>query len=72
MSKQSINNILLGSLQDEDSGDLIRLVTADPDGEEDTNEPPEELLILPIKNAVLFPGVIIPITVSRTKSVRLV
>ncbi len=31
-----------------------------------------ELPILPIRNIVLFPGMVIPITVSRQKSVRLV
>lgn len=33
---------------------------------------PEELSILPIKNTVLFPGVVIPITVTRQKSIRLI
>ena len=32
----------------------------------------DELPILPIRNMVLFPGMVIPITVSRQKSVRLV
>ncbi len=35
-------------------------------------ELPEELSILPIKNTVLFPGVVIPITVTRQKSIRLI
>jgi ATP-dependent Lon protease len=33
---------------------------------------PEEVSILPIKNTVLFPGVVIPITVTRQKSIRLI
>ena len=33
---------------------------------------PETLPILPLRNTVLFPGVIIPITVGRDKSIRLV
>jgi ATP-dependent Lon protease len=33
---------------------------------------PEELPILPVRNTVLFPGVVIPITVGRQKSIRLV
>ncbi|HRC67598.1 MAG TPA: LON peptidase substrate-binding domain-containing protein, partial [Bacteroidales bacterium] len=37
------------------------------------NEPlPEELSILPLRNMVLFPGVVLPITVGRSKSIRLV
>jgi len=33
---------------------------------------PDELPILPIRNAVLFPGVIMPITVGRQRSIRLI
>lgn len=33
---------------------------------------PETLPILPLRNMVLFPGVVIPITVGRDKSIRLV
>ncbi len=35
-------------------------------------ELPEEIGILTLKNTVLFPGVVIPITVGRDKSIRLV
>ncbi len=35
-------------------------------------EVPDELPVLPLRNAVLFPGVVIPITVGREKSVKLV
>jgi len=35
-------------------------------------EIPDVLPILPLKNMVLFPGVVMPITVSRAKSIRLI
>ncbi|WP_231464982.1 endopeptidase La [Pedobacter sp. Leaf132] len=42
--------------------------------EEDMNneETPEVLAILPLRNTVLFPGVVIPITVGRDKSIKLI
>lgn len=42
--------------------------------EEDMNneETPEILSILPLRNTVLFPGVVIPITVGRDKSIKLI
>jgi len=33
---------------------------------------PDELAILPLRNTVLFPGVVIPITVGRDKSIKLI
>jgi ATP-dependent Lon protease len=38
----------------------------------DDTEIPAELPILPLRNTVLFPGVVIPITVGRDKSIRAV
>ena len=35
-------------------------------------EAPDSLPILPLRNTVLFPGVIIPITIGRDKSVQLI
>jgi len=35
-------------------------------------ETPESLAILPLRNTVLFPGVVIPITVGRDKSIKLI
>jgi ATP-dependent Lon protease len=53
-------------------GDLIQLIT-DEDGEEQGKEDfEEEIPILSVRNTVLFPGVVIPITVGRQRSIRLV
>lgn len=52
--------------------ELIPLPTADGEIEDKFNDLPDELPILPIRNIVLFPGMVIPVTVSRQKSIRLV
>ena len=74
MSKRNnplFSNILLSELNHEDDDEFIEII-AEEDSEMDEQEVPEELTILPLKNTVLFPGVVIPITVGRTKSIRLV
>ncbi len=74
MSKRnpSFSKMLLSELNHEDNEEFIQIISDDEDSEMEEKEIPEELSILPLKNAVLFPGVVIPITVGRTKSIRLV
>lgn len=71
-SNKEFTSLILSDLQEEESGDIIQLVSADLDDDLQPEDIPNELPILPIKNTVLFPGVVIPITVSRQKSIRLV
>jgi ATP-dependent Lon protease len=56
----------------EEADDLIQMINPEQDNDLKVGDLPEELSILPIKNTVLFPGVVIPITVGRQKSIRLV
>ncbi|MBX2963790.1 MAG: endopeptidase La [Cyclobacteriaceae bacterium] len=58
-------------VQDE-TDDLIQLINPEQEADLKPADLPEELSILPIKNTVLFPGVVIPITVGRQKSIKLV
>lgn len=56
----------------EDSEEMIQLINPEQDSDLKPEDLPEELSILPIKNTVLFPGVVIPITVTRQKSIKLI
>lgn len=73
MSKQEILNIDSLSLQEIDTdADLIPLMTPEDEEEMNNEELPATLPILPLRNMVLFPGVVIPITAGRDKSIRLI
>jgi len=52
--------------------EFIPLLSAEDEQLMNAEELPEDLAILPLRNAVLFPGVVFPITVGRDKSIRLV
>lgn len=52
--------------------EFIPLISAEDEDAMDREETPEVLPILPLRNTVLFPGVVIPITVGRDKSIRLI
>jgi len=56
----------------QETEDLIQMINPEQESELKQSDVPDELSILPIKNTVLFPGVVIPITVGRQKSIRLV
>ncbi|GGH03282.1 Lon protease [Mucilaginibacter phyllosphaerae] len=55
----------------EDS-EFFPLMSSEDEEEMNNEEVPEIISILPLRNTVLFPGVVIPITVGRDKSIKLI
>ncbi len=52
--------------------EFIPLISEEEEDKMNKEDVPTELPILPIRNNVLFPGVVIPITVGRDKSIKLI
>ena len=52
--------------------EAIAIMAADPDHLLRSDDAPPTLPLLPVRNTVLFPGVVLPVTVTRKKSVKLV
>ena len=61
-------------LRTEDEMDFLPIIPLNESDQEDLNaiEVPAEIALLPLRNTVLFPGVVLPITVGRDKSIKAV
>ena len=62
-------------LKPEDELDFMPIIPLSDTGEDNNIndiEIPDEISLLPLRNTVLFPGVVLPITVGRDKSIKAV
>ncbi len=73
MARSLFNTIDNLSLQDiESDADFIPLMSTEDEEALENEALPEIVPILPLRNTVLFPGVVIPITAGRDKSINLI
>ena len=73
MAKTKFTDIDSLSLQGiNEDAELIPLMTPEDEEEINREKLPENLPILPLRNTVLFPGVVIPITAGRDASIKLI
>ncbi len=70
--KKMMNDIFKFINEDSDSQDYLPLLSQQEEDEINKQSIPETLPILPIRNTILFPGVVFPITVGRDKSIKLI
>ena len=73
MSKSKFTMLDSLSLQDfDENSELIPLMTSEDEEAIKNESLPETISILSLRNTVLFPGVVIPITAGRDKSIQLI
>ena len=70
-TEDDIKNVIIATGASDES-EFIPLIADESEDDISASEIPDELPLLPLRNTVLFPGVILPISVGRDKSMQLI
>jgi ATP-dependent Lon protease len=69
--RRPANEILFPDIIDGE-GDIIPIIADGDEGEMENVEVPETIPVLSLRNTVLFPGVVLPISIARPRSIQLI
>jgi ATP-dependent Lon protease len=69
--RKPVNQIMFPEILDGE-GDIIPIIADGDDGDLEDVEVPDTIPILSLRNTVLFPGVVLPISIGRPKSIQLI
>lgn len=69
--RQTVNDLLFPDMLDGE-GDIIPIISDGDDKDLENIEVPEIIPILSLRNTVLFPGVVLPISIGRPRSIQLI
>ena len=69
--RKPATSILIPDILDGE-GDIIPIIADGDDGELEDMEVPDVIPILSLRNTVLFPGVVLPISIARPRSIQLI
>jgi len=69
--RNPVSELLIPDMLDGD-GDIIPIIADGEDGDLEDIDVPDSIPILSLRNTVLFPGVVLPISIGRPRSVQLI
>lgn len=69
--RKPVSDILLPDIIDSE-GDIVPIIADGDEGELEDVDVPDAIPILSLRNTVLFPGVVLPISIGRPKSIQLI
>jgi len=69
--RKSLGELMIPDIVDNE-GDIVPIIADGEDGDLEDIDVPDSIPILSLRNTVLFPGVVIPISIGRPRSVQLI